>query len=100
MDPSFGLKSINRPISYSQNTSNGKLQNFKPPVNKTCVENNAKIQKIMILWRPIFIIVMYVIVLWRKFNCVKSPKVRQIKSANRWGNLGAKGGVVPPSVYT
>ncbi len=29
-------------------------------------------------WRPIFIIALYVIVLWRDFNCVKIPKARQI----------------------
>jgi hypothetical protein len=26
------------------------------------------------LWRPIFIIALYVIVLWRQFNCVKIPQ--------------------------
>jgi hypothetical protein len=28
------------------------------------------------LWRPIFIILLYVIVIWRKFNCVKIPPNR------------------------
>jgi hypothetical protein len=41
-----------------------------------------------------------VIVLWRELNCVKIPQGDANKSANRWGNLRAKGGVVPPSVYT
>ncbi len=48
----------------------------------------------------IFIIVQFVIVLWRELNCVKIPQGEANKSANRWGNLRAKGGVVPPSVYT
>ncbi len=30
----------------------------------------------------------------------KSTKASQIKSANRWGSFGAKGGVVPPSALT
>jgi hypothetical protein len=51
------------------------------------------------LWRPIFIIIQFVIVLWRELNCVKIPQCEANKSANRWGNLRAKGGVVPPSVY-
>ncbi len=50
------------------------------------------------LWRPIFIIVLFVIVLWREFNRVKIPQSEANKSANRWGNLLATGGVVPPSV--
>jgi hypothetical protein len=51
------------------------------------------------LWRPIFIIVYFVIVLWRELNCVKIPQGEANKSANRWGNLRAKGGVVPSSVF-
>jgi hypothetical protein len=45
----------------------------------------------MRLWRPIFIIAVYVIVLWREFYCVKIPQSEANKSANRWGNLRAKG---------
>jgi hypothetical protein len=52
------------------------------------------------MWRPIFIIVLFVIVLWRELNSVKIPQDEANKSANRWGNLRAKGGVVPPSVYS
>jgi hypothetical protein len=54
---------------------------------------------LVVLWRPIFIIALYVIVLWHEFNGVKIPQSEVNKSANRWGNLRAKGGVVPPSVY-
>jgi hypothetical protein len=36
------------------------------------------------LWRPIFIIALYVIVLWREFNCVKSPNARQINPRIAW----------------
>jgi hypothetical protein len=46
----------------------------------------------MKLRRPIFIIALYVIVLWREFNCVRIPQSEANKSANRWGNLRAKGG--------
>ncbi len=46
------------------------------------------------------IIVLYVIVLWRKFNCVKIPQSEANKIRESLGNLRAKGGVVPPSVYT
>jgi hypothetical protein len=53
----------------------------------------------IVLWWPIFIISLFVIVLWREFNCVKIPQGEANKSANRWGNLRAKGGVVPPLVY-
>jgi hypothetical protein len=52
------------------------------------------------LWRPLFIIVQFVIVLWRELNCVKIPQGETNKSANRGGHLRAKGEVVPPSVYT
>jgi hypothetical protein len=45
------------------------------------------------LWRPIFISALYIIVLWREFNYVKIPQGEANKSANRWGNLRAKGGV-------
>jgi hypothetical protein len=34
-------------------------------------------------WRPIFIIVQFVIVLWRELNCVKIPQGEANKSANR-----------------
>ncbi len=50
------------------------------------------------MWRPIFIIALFVIVFWREFNSVKIPQGEANKSANRWGNLRAKGGVVPPLV--
>jgi hypothetical protein len=56
--------------------------------------------KINVMWRPIFIIVLFFIVLWRELNCIKIPQGEADKSANLWGNLRAKGGVVPPSVYT
>jgi hypothetical protein len=46
------------------------------------------------MWRPIFIIALFVIALWREFNCVKIPQGEANKSANRWGNLRAKGGVL------
>jgi hypothetical protein len=49
---------------------------------------------------PAYYIALYVIVLWREFNCVKIPQSEANKSANSWGNLRAKGGVVLPSVYT
>ena len=52
----------------------------------------------ILLWRPIFIIVLFVIVFWRELNCVKILQSEANKSANRWGNLRAKSGVVPPSV--
>ncbi len=51
------------------------------------------------LWRPIFIIVQFVKVLWRELNCVKILQGETNKSANRGGHLRAKGGVVLPSVY-
>jgi hypothetical protein len=37
-------------------------------------------KKVINLWRPIFIIELFVIVLWREFNCVKIPQgaARQI----------------------
>ncbi len=47
----------------------------------------------------IFIIALFVIVLWREFNCAKIPQGEANKSANRWGDLRAKGGVMPPSVF-
>ncbi len=50
------------------------------------------------MWRPIFIIALFVTVLWREFNSVKISQGEANKSANRWGNLRAKGGVVPPLV--
>jgi hypothetical protein len=37
----------------------------------------------MILWWPIFIIVLFVIVLWRELNCVKTSQCDANKSANR-----------------
>jgi hypothetical protein len=51
-----------------------------------------------VLWRPVFIISLFVTVLWREFNCAKIPQGEANKSANRWGNLRAEGGVVPTSV--
>ncbi len=54
---------------------------------------------IKLLWRPIFIIVQFLIVSRRELNGVKIPQGEENKSANRWGNLRAKGGVVPPSVF-
>jgi hypothetical protein len=56
--------------------------------------------RMVIMWQPIFIILLFVIVLWRDLNCVKIPQGQANKSANCWGNLRAKGGVVPSSVYT
>jgi hypothetical protein len=48
----------------------------------------------------VFIIALFVLVLWREFNCVKIPQGEINKSANRSGNLRAKGGVVvTPSVF-
>ncbi len=38
-------------------------------------------------------------VLWRELNYVKIPQGEANKSAKRWGNLRAKGGAVPPSVF-
>jgi hypothetical protein len=52
----------------------------------------------IVLWRPLFFIALFVIVLWREFICVKIPQGEANKSANRWVNLRAKGGVIPPSV--
>ncbi len=46
-----------------------------------------------------FCTVRYSTALWREFNCVKIPQGEANKSANRWGNLRAKGGVVTPSVF-
>ncbi len=43
-----------------------------------------------VLWRPIFIIVQFVIVSWRELNCVKIPQGGANKSANRWVNLTSK----------
>jgi hypothetical protein len=50
------------------------------------------------MWQPIFIIVQFIIVLWRELNCVKIPQGKANKSTNNWGDLRAKGGVLPPSV--
>ncbi len=61
--------------------------------------NVYKYGLLMSLWRPIFIIALYIIVFWREFNCVITPRGEANKSANHWGNLRAKGGVVPPSVF-
>jgi hypothetical protein len=64
-------------------------------------EKFTKCKLNMKVWRPIFIIVQFVIVLKRELNCVKIPQGETNKSAIRWGNLRAKGGEeVPPSVYT
>ncbi len=50
------------------------------------------------LWRPIlFVCCTYS--LWRKFNCVKKPQSEANKIRESLGNLRAKGGVVPPSVF-
>jgi hypothetical protein len=38
----------------------------------------------MVVWRPIFIIVLLVIELWRELNCVKIPQGDAKKSANRF----------------
>ncbi len=38
--------------------------------------------------------IFYTVVLWRELNCVKISQGEANKSANRWGNLRAKGGVV------
>ncbi len=54
---------------------------------------------VIVLWRPIFIIEQFVIVLWRELNCVKILQGEAIKSANRWVFLRAKGGAVPLSVF-
>jgi hypothetical protein len=54
------------------------------------------------MWRPILVIVLFLIqyvILRRELNCVKIPQGEANKSANRWGNLCAKGGVVPHSVF-
>jgi hypothetical protein len=45
-------------------------------------KNNETINNI--LWRPIFIIVQFVIVLWLELNCVKIPQDDANKSANRF----------------
>jgi hypothetical protein len=44
-------------------------------------------------------IVQFILVLRCELNCVKIPQGETNKSANRWGNLRAKGGVVLPSVF-
>jgi hypothetical protein len=54
--------------------------------------NEARLfREITLLWRPIFIIVQFFIVLWRELNCVKIPEGDANKSANLWGILRAKG---------
>jgi hypothetical protein len=55
--------------------------------------------KNIVLWRPILLLYC-TYSLWRKFTCVKIPQSEANKSANCWGNFGAKGGVVPPSVFS
>jgi hypothetical protein len=53
----------------------------------------------MDVWWPIFIIVLFFIVLWLELSCVKIPQGETNKSTNRWSNLRAKDGVVPPPVF-
>jgi hypothetical protein len=57
--------------------------------------------KPIFLWRPTFIIALFVVVLWRELTVskLKIPQGEANKSANRWDNLHAKGGVVLPSVF-
>jgi hypothetical protein len=61
------------------------------PVAGPAATNTVVVHVGNVLWRPIFIITLFVIVLWREFTVLKSPKARQIKSANRRVNLCAKG---------
>jgi hypothetical protein len=65
--------------------------------NRLQTNNTQRVQ--IGLGRPIFTIALYVIVIWREFNCVRIPQSEANKSVNRWGNLHATGGVVPPSVF-
>jgi hypothetical protein len=79
---------------------NGLVQNHKLVKFLSKKTNEARIfREITILLRPICIIVQSVIVLWRELNYVKIPQGDANKSANLWGILRAKGGVVPPSVF-
>ncbi len=73
------------------------LSTVQPRLNKS-THLAALLNKIV--WWPIFIIVHFVIVLWGELNCVKISQGEANKYANRCGNLRAKGGVVPPSIYT
>jgi hypothetical protein len=41
----------------------------------------------IVLWRPLFIIALFVMVLWREFICVKIPQGEANKSANRYGEF-------------
>jgi hypothetical protein len=66
---------------------NGLVQNHKLVDFSSKKTNEARIfREITILWRPIFIIV-----LWRELNYVKIPQGDANKSANLWGILRAKG---------
>jgi len=46
-------------------------------------------KQLLVLWRPIFIIALFVIVLWREFNCVKIPQGEANKSAKIAGVIYA-----------
>jgi hypothetical protein len=60
----------------------------------TAIKLRTSLLSILILWRPIFIIVQFVIVLWRELNWVKIPQSEANKSVNRWVILRAKSGVL------
>ncbi len=60
---------------YLAETFNSFLQFFN---------NSFSFLNLFIMWRPIFIIVQFVIVLRRELNCVKIPQGEANKSANRW----------------
>ncbi len=65
-----------------------------------CTEGRGGCDCYIVLWRPIQYYYCDVrIVYGASLTVQKSPKARQIKSANHWGDLRAKGGVVPPSVF-
>jgi hypothetical protein len=70
---------------------NGFVQNHILVEFSSKKTNEARIfREITILWRPMFIIVQSVIVLWRELNYVKIPQSDANKSANLWGILRGK----------
>ncbi len=89
--PGVPSRDSNSGLPYSKPSWRTSIR-VKPHPNLSYAASNK-------LWRPTFIIALFVIVLWREFNWVlKIPRGEANKSANRWGNIRAKGGVVPPSV--
>jgi hypothetical protein len=79
------------------------ILNFFPQQNRKTVDCITSFLKSAGVWLNycggLYLFLYCTYSLWLKFNCVKIPQCEANKSANSWGSFGAKGGVVPPSVF-